>query len=183
MVRAATEVGTWSRGAESEDMRYPVPLNPDGRGAVVLAFVNESGDANIAAGCVCVYVFQNTPLTCTSERGHWPVGARGRGQSRRARDILRDKVRTYIWARTRVCRRDPVRGRSASPPPGGAGSRAVGNPTTPTPACSKCWSLNCLLRPPPPCPYTMRYIGFASSVQRRGSPGYSQGGRGWSGRS
>ena len=73
MVRAATEVGTWSRGAESEDMRYPVPLNPDGRGAVVLAFVNESGDANIAAGCVCVYVFQNTPLT--SER---PLACRQR---------------------------------------------------------------------------------------------------------
>ena len=61
----------------------------DGRGAVVLVFVNESGDANIAAGCVCVYVFQNTPqrpLACRQTRGRAAEAIERRGSERATLD-------------------------------------------------------------------------------------------------
>ena len=82
MVHAATEVGAWSR-EEREAKICGTPCAPDGRGAVVLAFANESGDANIAAGCVCGVCVSKTHQSatlcarCCGRAGAWAGPASG----------------------------------------------------------------------------------------------------------
>ena len=110
MVHAATEVGAWSR-EEREAKICGTPCAPDGRGAVVLAFANESGDANIAAGCVCGVCVSKTHQSAT--------------------------LRAMLWACWSVevpspASGAPARARPRAPPspPGGAapaGPRAVDN--------------------------------------------------------